>query len=517
MENCYKINQELEKKEIVKNIFQEGIEKKDQILFKTLLESTDKSYHKKLIHKTLKKNWHIASKILIDSKIDIKETDENEKTPLEIVIEKREGNLAKQLSKKTQNEELERIIKHYQANDNYKTIEFILNYCLESETPKAYKILQESILYRKVNIVKALLKRGLNINGYKDEDENTLLHQVCLKSDLEYIKLLLKYKADPHQKNINNKSSLDIAIEKKNKKMIKLLLNKSHPIEFGIKNNNKKICKIFSNDKEQIKKNLDIFLKKEDNHKIKFILKNCYTEDEAEKIITKIILECLKNRDIKSLKIILKIKKEIQEIILQAFIKEDWIEGIKILLKEKASSSKLYDNNLIKIAIKNRNRKTAKMMSKTTKLSEIEELLEQAYKEENNETLIFILKNCILDKFREKIYNKYLLKSYSKPKLLKEIVKLIHPDSKKDKNERTLLFKACLEENAEAAKILIENKANPLLNDKNGICPLDIIIEKRNHKIFDLIKETIMDEFIMSQYFDKYFKKKSLKTLKFRN
>ena len=479
-----------------------------------MLESTNKSYHKNLIHKTLKANWNEASKILINSRIDISETNENEKTPLEIVIEKREGTLAKKLSKRSQNRELEKIIKHYQSKDDYKAIEFILNNCYEQENLKAYEILQESIILKKINTVKSILKRGLNINAYKDEDENTLLHQVCLKTDLEYIKLLLKYKADPHQKNINNKSSIDIAIEKKDKEMIKLL-NNTHPIEFGIKNTNKKICKIFSDDKEQIKKNLDILLKKEDNQKIKFVLENCCTKDERVKLLTKKILECLRDRNIKSLKLLLKLDKEIEKTILKEFIKEDWKEGIQILINTKYFPSETYDNSLIKITIKNKNKELAKIISQKTKISEINKLLDQAYEKEDIETVMFLLKNFIIDKYRKEIYNKYLLKSYLKLTLLQEIIQIIHPDSKKDKNGRTLLFKACLEENAEVAKILIENKADLLLNDKNKMCPLDIIIEKRNHEIFDLIKEPIVDKFIMSQYFDKYFKRKSLKTLKF--
>ena len=87
-----------------------------------------------------------------------------------------------------------------------------------------FPILYKSIVNNKLQFIENILLGGFDINMYDYTGEN-LLHIACEHQNIDIIKLLIKYGININNKNILDESPIDIVIRLNNKEIIKFFLN----------------------------------------------------------------------------------------------------------------------------------------------------------------------------------------------------------------------------------------------------------------------------------------------------
>jgi len=134
-----------------------------------------------------------------------------------------------------ENIKIVKLLLEYKVDPNFKTIKDdtpLHKACKNIEIVKllSYNIpLHIACKEYNIEAVKSLLEYKADPN-IQDNDGNTALHIVCEYNYIELIEILLKYKADPNIQNNDGYTPLHIASKRGNIKLVELLLERKADI-----------------------------------------------------------------------------------------------------------------------------------------------------------------------------------------------------------------------------------------------------------------------------------------------
>ena len=108
---------------------------------------------------------------------------------------------------------------------------------MKNKDASGRSLLHIAVLFKRTNIVKELLKRGIHVNAQTFKPKSTPLHLACKKvtQSEEIVKLLLEKDASPNTLDKNGYTPLQWAIMSKNTRIVEILVQ-SKKCDLSIKN-----------------------------------------------------------------------------------------------------------------------------------------------------------------------------------------------------------------------------------------------------------------------------------------
>ena len=193
-----------------------------------------------LLHDAVNKQNEELVKCLIDNNADLNAKDIHGETPLFLAVSYEYENIVQVLLENGadpnfSNNKLKTPIFYAKSENTIKILTDHRANIHHKDEHGVTPIIRASVLYKtqysSINIIKALIKNGADINT-QPTVHNTLIHKAVQNCDTELLQFLISNGADTNILNYNHRTPLFLAIEKEFAEGIKLLIDNGTNINF---------------------------------------------------------------------------------------------------------------------------------------------------------------------------------------------------------------------------------------------------------------------------------------------